>query len=91
MRALYNQNKFTMAQLAKRFGVSVTLTYFALRGKRWTKAKGNTKKIRVCKKVTDKSKQDIQRRYQRGEKATALAKAYGVTASRIVQIGKHGF
>lgn len=97
IRDLFATGNYTMEALGKQFKIvpGAIFNVVRLRSHLWVKPTPidikMAEKNHICKKITDKIKQDIQKRYQRGEKATALARAYGVTASRVVQIGKHGF
>lgn len=96
IRIKYATKKYSMATLAKEYQVVVAVIWNIVRFKHYewvrpTKEEKNCLQARICRKVTPAAIETVRRRYLAGERPTDLAKAYGITATRIIQIGKHGY
>lgn len=94
-RRLY-QGGFTMARLAKRFGISVGAMSCVIRGKTWSHVSGATQVRRVrhgedsgTAKLTAEAVREIRRETSRGAFRSDLARKYGVTSNTIrnVELG----
>lgn len=91
IRECYALGDITMDALANRYGVYPATIHAIIRGKRWIEAGGDATSVRICRKIPRETAELIRERYQNGERPTDLARAYNITATRVVQLGKHGY
>jgi len=95
IRLDYAAGNVSMDALAKKHHIAVVAIWKIVRMKShlWITPTEQEKKCiqqRICRKVTSAALETVRRRYLAGERPNDLAKAYGITATRVVQIGKHG-
>ena len=94
IRRLYATSCYPLKILGNLFKVSEGAIYGVVRFKNWKYLKPSDSEkraqvARICKRIGSVQWKEIHKRYNNGERPTDLAREFGVTANRIIQIGKH--
>ena len=95
IRNLYASGKYSTCVLAKQYDVTNGCIWGIVRFKNWkwvpkTAADYECIKARICVKLSDEDFEIIKKLYT-PKTSKILARRFGVTQTRIIQIGKHGF
>ena len=95
IRRLYATGEYSMQDLCKMFELTSGGIYGIVRFKKWKWLKLSNQElasttVRICKKLTSKNIAYIRTHYS-PQSGRRLAEKFGVTQTRVIQIGKHGY
>lgn len=95
IRRLYATGEYSIPDLCRKFQFTSGGIHGIVRFKNWKWIKPDDQErrsadVRICKKLTNKNIAYIQKHYS-PQSGRRLAEKFGVTQTRIIQIGKHGY